>query len=166
MSVRHSTTQYWQSESPPRGCRAAAAIGEPQAQAAKQVKVNLNSGLLRKFKFKFTCKLIPINSSFNVLSHISKLKFKESRGLKVETLPLHMCTGSEHWQAQGRGTCLSYDLGLAASLTCSCRPGVTVFLSRRGYKLRPSAARARRAAAAEEAGLGTCQSYDLGLLQA
>ena len=34
-----------------------------------QVKVNLklNSGLLRKFKFKFTCKLIPMNSSFNVL---------------------------------------------------------------------------------------------------
>ena len=90
MSVRHSTTQYWQSESPPRGCRAAAAIGEPQAQAAKQVKVNLNSGLLRKFKFKFACKLIPINSSFNALSHISKLKFKESRGFTVKILPLHM----------------------------------------------------------------------------
>ena len=126
MSVRHSTTQYWQSESPPHGCRAAAAIGEPQAQAAKQVKVNLNSGLLRKFKFKFTCKLIPINSSFNVLSHISKLNFKESRGFTVKTLPLHMCTGSEHWQARGRGTCQSYDLGLAASLTWSCRPGFTV----------------------------------------
>ena len=34
--LRHSTTQYWQSEPLPRGCRAAAAIGEPQA--AKQVK--------------------------------------------------------------------------------------------------------------------------------
>ena len=90
VSVRHSTTQYWQSESPPRGCRAAAAIGEPQAQAAKQVKVNLNSGLLRKFKFKFACKLIPINSSFNALSHISKLKFKESQGFTVKILPLHM----------------------------------------------------------------------------
>ena len=40
-----------------------------------------------------------------------------------------MCTGSEHWQARGRGTCQSYDLGLAASLTWSCRPGVTVFLA-------------------------------------
>ena len=76
------TTRYWQSEPLHCGRRAAAAV-EP----ANLKQVQLDSvHLLRKFKFKFTGKLIPIISSFNVLSHISKSKFKNSWGFKFKTI--------------------------------------------------------------------------------
>ena len=55
----------------------------PQLPSSLQSKFNLN--LLIEFKFKFTGKFIPI-SSFNVLSQISKLKLKKSRGYKFKTL--------------------------------------------------------------------------------
>ena len=130
VSTRHSTTQFWQSdsESPPRGCRAAAGCSgcyrRASAEAAKQVTVNLNSGLLQKFRFEFTqaCKLIPINSSFNVTFQSWSLKKAEVLNLKLK--PCRCICALEVAL-----TCQSYDLGLAASLTWSCRPGVTVFLS-------------------------------------
>ena len=50
-------------------------------------------------------------------------EFQKNRGYKFETLPLYV-----HWQP-GRCSCMcqSYDLWLAASLTCSCLAGVTIF---------------------------------------
>ena len=45
-----------------------------QLPSSLQSKFRVNLNLLRKFKFKLTGKLIPIDSSFNVLSQISKLK--------------------------------------------------------------------------------------------
>ena len=66
--------------------RGAAAAGS-QLPSSLQTKLNLN--LLRKFKFKFTGKLIPIMSSFNVLSQISKLELK-----KAEVLKLKPCRGT------------------------------------------------------------------------
>ena len=60
------TTKYWQSEQ--RSCCRC-----PLLPLSLQRKFNLN--LLRKFKFKFTGMLIPITSSFNVLSQSLKLKF-------------------------------------------------------------------------------------------
>ena len=73
--------------SPSRGN---AATG-PQLPSSLQSKLNLN--LLRKFKFKFNGKLIPIIPSFKVLSQISKSTLKKSRGYKFKTLQRHV-----HWQ--------------------------------------------------------------------
>ena len=70
-----------------------------------------NFNLLRKFKFKFTGKLIPIISSFNVLSQTSKVKLKKTWGFKFKTLPQHA----------GRRR--------AATARRACRPGVTAFLA-------------------------------------
>ena len=93
-----------------------AAAAGPQLPLSLQSKLNLN--LLRKFKFKFTGKLNPNMSSFNMLSQISKSEFKKAEILNLKPF-CSTCTV---------GLCQSYDLGLAASLTWSCRPGVTVFL--------------------------------------
>ena len=75
------TTRYWQSEPLRRGSTAV----EPAN--LKQVQPD-SVNLLWKFrvKFKFAGKLIPIISSFNVLSYISKLKFKNSRGFKFKAI--------------------------------------------------------------------------------
>ena len=105
--------------------RGAAAAGQqlpPSNLQTVQSKFNLN--LLRKFKFKFTGKLIPIMSSFSVMIGIPKKLSQQSRGFKFKTLPLHV-----HWQQPRGSTCQSYDLGLAASLSWSYRPGVTIFLA-------------------------------------
>ena len=87
-------------------------LGSSCRRACKPEAVQLDSvHLLRKFKFKFTSKLIPIISIFNVLSNISKLKFKKKQA-----------------RLRCRCTCQSHYLALAAILNWSCRPGVTVFL--------------------------------------
>ena len=134
--------------------RGTAASG-PQLPSSLQSRFNLvNLNLLRKFKFKFTCKLIPIISSFNVLSQISKLKLEKSRDFELKTLPRHVHRQQTRG-GPGRGTVTSQsnDLGLAASLTWSCYPGVTVFLVKvivlkpcdwqpRAWRRRPCRARA------------------------
>ena len=114
------TTRYWQSEQRHR-CRRAAAAVEPAN--LKQVHLNLLQNF--KFKFKLTCKLIPIISSFNVLPHISKLKFKNSQGFKFKTLPLHKCTGSRSSVGR-RSMCQSYDC-----IMTGCQPDLE--LSSRRY---------------------------------
>ena len=84
--------------------RGAAAAG-PQLPSSLQCKFKFNLNLLRKFKF--TGKLIPIISSFNVLSQSSKMKFKTFRGFKFKTLPRHV-----PWQqtrGPGRGTVTCQD---------------------------------------------------------
>ena len=73
----------------------AAATGQ-NLLSSLQSKLNLN--WLQKFKFKFLASImIPIISSFKVLSQIKKLKFKISRGYKfgIPGLSLHV-----HWQAR------------------------------------------------------------------
>ena len=73
----------------------AAATGQ-NLLSSLQSKFNLN--WLQKFKFKFLASImIPIISSFKVLSQIKKLKFKISRGYKfgIPGLSLHV-----HWQAR------------------------------------------------------------------
>ena len=70
-----------------------AAVPLPLGRGCSSLQSKFNLNLLRKFKFKFTGKLITFILSFNVLSQILKLKFKKCRSYKYATLPLLV-----HWQ--------------------------------------------------------------------
>ena len=94
LAWRHSTC-------PGRTCSSNLAVWavarQQQGRCCSSLQSKFKLNLLQKFNVKFTGKLIPIISSFNLLSQTLKLKFKKCWRYKYETQQQHV-----NWQPGAR----------------------------------------------------------------
>ena len=134
-----------------------AAAAGPQLPLSLQSKLNLN--LLRKFKFKFTGKLNPNMSRFNMSQCCLKFRSRSSKSWDFEfkTLPQHVHCGTVPviWSRTG----CKPDLELSSRRYCILSRGFIFKTLPLHLHWQPGA----HPGAAEEAAPGTCQSFDLRL---